>query len=70
MLQNILAILGAIFLIILAFRLFPVIIAFLFTAGAIILLVLLFLGSLGLFAPVLIWILLIVLLLRLIFGPK
>jgi len=62
--------LGAIFLIILSFRLFPVIIAFLFTAGAIILLVLLFLGVLGLFAPILIWIFLIILVLRLIFGVK
>ncbi|HOQ67933.1 MAG TPA: hypothetical protein PKU87_04775 [Candidatus Atribacteria bacterium] len=67
MLRNILAILGAIFLIILAFRFFPGIIAFLFTAGAIILLILLFLGIAVVFSPILIWILLIVLLLRLIF---
>jgi len=70
MLHNILAILGAIFLIILAFRLFPGIIAFLFTAGAALLLILLFLGVFGIFAPILIWIALIILLLRLIFGVK
>ncbi len=69
MLHNILAILGAIFLIILAFRLFPGIIAFLFTAGAALLLILLFLGIFS-FAPILIWIALIILLLRLIFGVK
>ena len=67
MLRNILAILGAICLIILAFRFFPGIVAFLFTAGAIILLILLFLGIAVVFAPILIWIMLIILLLRLIF---
>jgi len=67
MLRTILAILGAIFLIILAFRLFPGTIAFLFTAGAIILLILLFLGIAVAFAPILIWVLLIILILRLIF---
>lgn len=66
MLRNILAILGAIFLIILAFRFFPGIVAFLFTAGAIILLVLLFLGLFVVLSPILIWILVIVLLVRLI----
>jgi hypothetical protein len=67
MLRNILAILGAIFLIILAFRFFPGIVAFLFTAGAIILLILLFMGIAVVFAPILIFVLLAALILRLIF---